>query len=80
MMDQEFELSNTDRFGALLVHKEQLAKSHAYHLRIRPSEAGPIEKRRAQAVAKARAAAQAKAKAPTPEEDQPVSVAGIFSP
>ncbi len=63
MMDQDFELSNSDRFGGLLAHKEQLAKSHAHHLRIRPSEAGPIEQRREGAVAKARAAAEAKAKA-----------------
>ncbi|MCU0772863.1 MAG: 4Fe-4S dicluster domain-containing protein [Verrucomicrobia bacterium] len=61
MMDQEFELSTTDRFGGLLVHKEQLAKSHQYHLKIRPSEAGPIERRRAQAAAKAKAAAESKA-------------------
>jgi NADH-quinone oxidoreductase subunit I len=63
MMDQDFELSNADRFGGLLVHKEQLAKSHEHHLRIRPSEAGPIEKRRMAAIAKAKAAAEAKAKA-----------------
>jgi NADH-quinone oxidoreductase subunit I len=63
MMDQDFELSNTDRFGGLLIHKEQLARSHAHHMRIRPSEAGPIEKRREQAIAKAKAAAEAKARA-----------------
>jgi len=63
MMDQDFELSNTDRFGGLLVHKEQLARSHEHHMHIRPSEAGPIERRREQAVAKAKAAAEDKAKA-----------------
>lgn len=63
MMDQDFELSTTDRFGGLVVHKDQLARSEVHHMRIRPSEAGPIEKRRAQAVLKARAAAEAKAKA-----------------
>jgi NADH-quinone oxidoreductase subunit I len=62
MMDQDFELSTSDRFGGLLVHKEQLARSHEHHLRIRPSEAGPIERRRAEAVAKAQVAAEAKAK------------------
>jgi NADH-quinone oxidoreductase subunit I len=70
MMDQEFELSTTDRFGGLLVHKEQLAKSHQYHLKIRPSEAGPIERRRQQAVAKARAAASTPAKPPVPTSDE----------
>jgi len=63
MMDQDFELSNSDRFGGLLVHKEQLAKSHEHHLRIRPSEAGPIAERRAGAMAKAKADAEAKARA-----------------
>ncbi|MCU0787171.1 MAG: 4Fe-4S dicluster domain-containing protein [Verrucomicrobia bacterium] len=63
MMDQDFELSNADRFGGLLVNKEQLARSHDHHMRIRPSEAGPIEERRAAAQAKAKAAAEAKAKA-----------------
>lgn len=63
MMDQEFELSNADRFEGLLVHKDQLAKSHEYHMSIRPSEAEPIADRRKQALAKAKATAEAKAKA-----------------
>jgi NADH-quinone oxidoreductase subunit I len=63
MMDQEFELSNDDRFGGLLVNKEQLARSHDHHMRIRPAEAGPIAERRAGAQVKAQAAAEAKAKA-----------------
>jgi len=63
MMGQDFELSTENRFGGLLVHKDQLARPHEYHMKIRPSEAGPIERRRAGAVAKARAAEEAKAKA-----------------
>lgn len=63
MMDQDFELSNSDRFGGLLVHKDQLARSHEHHMRIRPSEAGPIAERRLGAQAKAEAAAEAKTKA-----------------
>lgn len=72
MMDQDFELSNDDRFGGLLLHKDQLAKSHAHHLRIRPSEAGPIQTRREGAVAKAEAKAKAaaeKAKAAAQEAE-----------
>jgi len=60
MMDQDFEFSTTDRFGGLLLNKEQLAKSHEHHMRIRPSEAGPIETRRKQAILKAKAVAEAK--------------------
>jgi NADH-quinone oxidoreductase subunit I len=63
MMDQDFELSNTDRFAGLMVNKQQLARPHEHHMRIRPSEAGPIAERRAGAQVKARAAAAAKAKA-----------------
>jgi NADH-quinone oxidoreductase subunit I len=74
-MDQEFELSTDNRFGGLLVHKDVLAKSNDYYLRIHPTEAGEIDARRADdlkkaeekakadAEAKAKAAAEAKAKA-----------------
>lgn len=61
MMNNEFKFATTDRFGGLVVHKEQLAKSHEYHLKVNPTEAGAIQKRREQAIAKARAAAEAKA-------------------
>jgi NADH-quinone oxidoreductase subunit I len=73
-MDQEYELSTTDRFGGLLVHKDTLAKSNDYYRKIHPTEAGEIDARRvederkaeekakADAEAKAKAAAEAKAK------------------
>ena len=66
-MDTEFELSTTDRFGGLLVNKQQLAKSNEYYKRIHPTEAAEVDTRlaaeKAKAEAKAKADAEAKAKA-----------------
>jgi len=66
-MDTEFELSTADRFGGLLFHKQQLAKSNEHYRKIHPTEAGEIDARRAdersKAEAKAKADAEAKAKA-----------------
>ena len=75
-MNTEFELPNTDRFGGLLVHKEQLAKSNEHYRKIHPADAAAsdavlaAETAKAQAKAKvdaeakaAKAAAEAKAKA-----------------
>jgi NADH-quinone oxidoreductase subunit I len=66
-MDTEFELSTGDRFGGLLVHRDQLAKSNAHYNKIHPTEAAEIDAKRAdekiKAEAKAKADAEAKAKA-----------------
>jgi len=66
-MDTEFELSNTDRFGALLLDKHQLAKSNEHYRQIHPTDAAEsdavIAAEKAKAEAKARADADAKAKA-----------------
>jgi NADH-quinone oxidoreductase subunit I len=74
-MDTEFELSNTDRFGALLLDKHELAKSNEHYRKIHPTEASAVdakredervkaeEKAKAAEDAKAKAAAEAKAKA-----------------
>jgi NADH-quinone oxidoreductase subunit I len=74
-MDTEFELSTSDRFGELLVNKQQLAKSNAHYHRIHPTEADEVDgrlaaekvkaeaKAKADAEAKVKAAAEAKAKA-----------------
>lgn len=63
-MDVEYELSTGDRFGALLVHKQQLAKPNHYFHKIHPAEAAEVDGRlaaeRAKAEAKAKAAAAAK--------------------
>lgn len=66
-MDNEYELSTTDRFGGLLLKKEDLWKSNEYYRKIHPTEAGEVDERLAQekakAEAKAKADAEAKAKA-----------------
>lgn len=66
-MDQVFELSGKDRFGAMLLSKTQLSKSNAYFNKIAPVQAGQIDINRAEDVkkaeAKAKADAEAKAKA-----------------
>ncbi|MGD0801614.1 MAG: 4Fe-4S dicluster domain-containing protein [Terracidiphilus sp.] len=67
-MDAEFELSTTDRFGGLLLDRQQLAKSNEYFHQIHATEATAVDARLAaekvKADAKAKAAADiAKAKA-----------------
>jgi NADH-quinone oxidoreductase subunit I len=66
-MDQEFELSNNDRFEGLLIHKDRLAKPNAHYHKIHPTEANEVDSRlaeeKAKAEAKAKADAEAKAKA-----------------
>lgn len=66
-MNQEYELSNDDRFGGLLLHKSDLARSNEYYRKIHPQEAAAIDAARVaakeQAEAKAKADAEAKAKA-----------------
>lgn len=66
-MDTEYELSTADRFGGLLMHKDDLARSNTYHHKIHPTEATEVDGRLAsektKAEAKAKADAEAKAKA-----------------
>jgi NADH-quinone oxidoreductase subunit I len=66
-MDTEYELSTDDRFGGLLVRKEQLAKPNQYYRKVHPTEAAEVDARlaaeKAKAEAKAKADAEAKAKA-----------------
>jgi NADH-quinone oxidoreductase subunit I len=66
-MDTAFELSTTDRFGGLLVHKEQLAKSNEHYRQIHPTDAAAsdavLAAETAKAQAKAKADVEAKAKA-----------------
>ncbi|MEW6304634.1 MAG: 4Fe-4S dicluster domain-containing protein [Verrucomicrobiota bacterium] len=75
-MDTEFELSNHDRFGGLLLKRDDLAKSNHYYHTIHPSEAAEVdarlqaEKEKAEAKAKAAAAAAAKPAAkPAPAKE-----------
>ena len=65
-MNTEFELSTDDRFGGLLLRKEQLARSNEYYRKIHPEEAASVDAHlageKARAEAKAKAAAEASAK------------------
>jgi NADH-quinone oxidoreductase subunit I len=85
-MDTEFELATDDRFGGLLLDREQLAKSNEYYHKIHPTEATEVDARLAEekakveakakaaeaAAAKAAADAAAKAAAPAPPaQDKP---------
>jgi NADH-quinone oxidoreductase subunit I len=69
-MDVAFELSNFDRYGKLLLRKEDLAKSNEYYRHIHPTEAKVVdarlemEKTKAEAKAKATAAKMAAATVP----------------
>ncbi|HYG24548.1 MAG TPA: 4Fe-4S dicluster domain-containing protein [Verrucomicrobiae bacterium] len=83
-MDTEFELSNSDRFGGLLVNKHQLAMSNEHYHQIHPTDAAEsdanmaaekakaVAKAKADAEAKAKAAAEAKAKAAAAAPNAPV--------
>ncbi|HPU56451.1 MAG TPA: 4Fe-4S dicluster domain-containing protein [Verrucomicrobiota bacterium] len=66
-MDTEFELSTSDRFDGLLLHKQQLAKPNAHYHKIHPRDAAEsdavLAAEKAKAAAKAKADAEAKAKA-----------------
>jgi len=61
-MDKDFELSTRERFDALLMRKDDLAKSNDYYRRISPIDAAEVD---AKLDAAAEAAAKKKAAAPT---------------
>jgi len=72
-MDQVYEIATTDRYDALLLRREQLAKPNDYYHAIHPTEAAEVDARlaadRKAAEEKAKAAAAAaaaKAAAPKP--------------
>lgn len=74
-MDVEFELSTTDRFAQLLLHKAALAKSNEYYHKIHPAEAAEVDARLAaekdKALAKTKGAADAKAATSRPAPQAP---------
>jgi NADH-quinone oxidoreductase subunit I len=76
-MDQVFEIATTDRFTALLLNREQLAKPNSYYHDIHPTEAAEVDARlaaeRQAAAEKAKAAAAAKAAAPRSAGNLPAS-------
>jgi NADH-quinone oxidoreductase subunit I len=84
-MDTQFELATDDRFGGLLLDREQLSKSNEYYHSIHPTEATEVdgrlaeEKVKAEAKAKAAAeaaAAKAAAAAAAPKPNPPAPAAG----
>jgi NADH-quinone oxidoreductase subunit I len=62
-MNNEFELATADRFGGLLLDREQLAKSNEYYNRIHPAEAAAVDAKMAAEKAKADAKTKATADA-----------------
>lgn len=60
-MDKDFELSRRERFDALLLRKDDLAKSNDYYRRISPTDAAQVD---AKLAAAAEAAAKKKAAPP----------------
>ncbi len=66
-MDNEYELSTSDRFGGLLLNRDRLAKPNDYFRKLHPTDAAEIDQRREEergkAAAKAKADAEAKAAA-----------------
>jgi NADH-quinone oxidoreductase subunit I len=61
-MDKEFELSRRERFDALLMRKDDLAKSNDYYRRTSPTDAAEVDAKlaaAAEAAAKKKAAASA---------------------
>ena len=84
-MDKVFEVATTDRFAALLMNREQLAKPNSYYQQIRPTEAAEVdarlaadrkaaeEKAKAAAAAAAAKAVAAKAGAAAPEAPKPAT-------
>jgi NADH-quinone oxidoreductase subunit I len=91
-MDKVFEVAAANRFGGLLLKREQLAKSNAYYNQIRPTEASEVdtrlaadrkaaeEKAKAAAAAAAAKAAAAKAAPAAPGSASPATTPATSSP
>jgi NADH-quinone oxidoreductase subunit I len=62
-MDTQFELATDDRFGGLLLDRQQLAKSNEYYHSIHPTEASEVDGRLAEEKAKVEAKNKAAAEA-----------------
>ena len=75
-MDGEYEVATDDRFGGLVFHKERLARSTAYHAKLRPLQAAEVAaKRKADEEKKAAAAAAKAAKAKADAEAKAAAAA-----
>jgi NADH-quinone oxidoreductase subunit I len=62
-MNTEFELATSDRFGGLLLDRNQLAKPNEYYHHIHPTEAAAVDARLAEEKSKAEAKSKAAADA-----------------
>jgi NADH-quinone oxidoreductase subunit I len=65
-MDKVFELSRRERFDALLMDKNELAKSNTYYHEIHPREAAEVDAKLAEAAAKKKPATPGAAAPPAP--------------
>jgi NADH-quinone oxidoreductase subunit I len=72
-MDTAFELSTADRFGGLLVHKQQLAKPNTYFHALHPTDAAEVDARLATEQAKAEAKTKPKPDTPTAAGSPPAT-------
>jgi len=64
-MDKVFELSRRERFDALLLRKNDLAKSNAYYHSICPTDASGVDAKLAEAAAKKKPAPPTAPRTPT---------------
>lgn len=80
-MDRHFEIAESDRFAALLLHREQLARPNRYYHQIRPTEAAQVDALMADArrAAEEKAKAAAAARAATPAAPAPPASSGTGS-
>jgi NADH-quinone oxidoreductase subunit I len=76
-MDVQYELSTSDRFDALRLRKEQLAKSNDYYRKIHPAEAAEVDGRLGAEKAKAEAKVKAAAAAKTAQASAAASASAI---
>jgi NADH-quinone oxidoreductase subunit I len=78
-MDTQFELATDDRFGGLLLDRNELSKSNEYYHQIHPTEAAEVDARlaeeKAKVDAKAKAAAEAAAKPAVTAPAKPAAAA-----
>src|SRR6516165_6410681 len=73
-MDKVFELSKRERFDALLLRKNDLAKSNSYYHKIHPMEAVEVDAKLAEAAAKKKPAPAPAGAAPAAGGAKPTSV------
>ena len=77
-MDTQFELATYDRFGGLLMDREQLSRSNEYYHNIHPTEASEVDARLAEE--KAKVEAKAKAAAAVTAAAKPAAAAPAAKP